>query len=106
MQHVKGSVENDYETMYFACSSGYNYRECKKYAKEYSKHIGEVHVKGIPYNFEDRQPDKEFYYEGVDEGLAAVKIVCYTEDEWSTYSPLYYEYYKDGKVDYKVHFDE
>jgi len=105
MQHVQGSVEDDYETVDFIswCS---NYYEFKRMAKEISKHIGEINVPHSSHKFVERQPNKEFWHKGLDEGLAMVKIVCYTETEFTTYAPIYYEYYKDGKVDYKVTFDE
>lgn len=104
MQHVSGSVEDDYETVFYDCE-GCNYRTCQKYAKEYSKHYGEVEIKGIGIIFGKQEPDKRFHSQGLDEGLAMVKIVCYTETDISSYEPLYYEYYKDGKVDYKITFD-
>ena len=39
MQHVTGSVEDDYETVDYECESC-SYRECQKMAKELSKHYG------------------------------------------------------------------
>lgn len=104
MQHVHGSIEDDYETVFFDCESC-SYRDCKKWAKEHSKHIGEVSVPHVHYTFNEREVNKELHYQGLDAGLAAVKIVCYTENDTTTYEPLYYEYYKDGKVDYKIKFD-
>lgn len=104
MQHVTGSVEDDYETTFYECSSGYTYYECKRKAKELSKHIGKVNVPGIMLSFDERIPKKDFPQQPLDAGLAAVKIVCYTENDMTTYEPLYYEYYKDGKVDYKIDF--
>ena len=105
MQHVSGSVEDDYETMDYACSCGCTYYECKRVAKELSMHYGEVNVKGCSYKF--RKVEKgEFHYQGLDEGLAMVKIVCYTKTDISEYEPLYYEYYKDGKVLYKCDFQD
>ena len=106
MQHVHGSVEDDYETVIFECEGGYSYRECKAKAKEFSKHIGQVDVPGTCYKFNGRTPNDDFPQQRLDAGLAAVKIVCYTENDMTTYEPLYYEYYRDGKVDYKVTFDE
>ena len=106
MQHVHGSVEDDYETVFFDCEGGCSYRTCKKYAKEYSKHIGEVKVPGLGYTFNGVEPNKDIKNQRLDAGLAAVKIVCYTETDMSSYEPLYYEYYRDGKVDYKITFDE
>ena len=106
MQHVHGSVEDDYETVFFECEGGYSYRECKSKAKELSKHIGKVSVPGVGYTFNGVEPHKEIKNQRLDAGLAAVKIVCYTENDMTTYEPLYYEYYRDGKVDYKVTFDE
>ena len=102
MQHVKGSVEDDYETVHFT-GEGCNYRKCKVIAKEMSMHLGETNVDG--FSFHETQPRKEFYHQGLDEGLAAVKIVCYTENEYTSYEPLYYEYYRNGKVDYKIDFN-
>lgn len=106
MQHVTGSVENDYETVCFECESGYSYMECKKKAKEFSMYIGKVNVPHTGYVFNGREANKELYIQGLDAGLAAVKIVCYTEDDTTSYEPLYYEYYKDGKVESKVRFDD
>lgn len=104
MQHVAGSVEDDYETVTFECEGGYSYYECKRKAKELSKHVGKVNVPGCGYVFNGRTPNSDFPQQRLDAGLAAVKIVCYTETEESTYEPLYYEYYRNGKVDYKVDF--
>lgn len=106
MQHVSGSVEDDYETVLFECEGGYSYRECKAKAKELSKHIGKVNVPGISRPFNGVEPHQEIKNQRLDAGLAAVKIVCYTENDMTTYEPLYYEYYRDGKIDYKVTFDE
>lgn len=106
MQHVHGSVADDYETVYFVYECGYNYLQCKRKAKDLSKHIGKVTVPGCGYTFNGRMPNKDFYQPRLDEGLAAVKIVCYTETDMTSYEPLYYEYYRDGKVDYKIQFDE
>ena len=99
MQHVHGSVDDDYETTEFVTTYK-GYRADKRLAKEYSKHIGERVVDGIAFPARE----KEQYVQPLDEGLAAVKIVCYTETEYTSYEPLYYEYYKDGKVDYKIDF--
>ena len=104
MQHVSGSVEDDYETVTYECEGGYGYYECKRKAKEFSKHIGKVKVPGCVYTFNGRTPDSDFPQQRLDAGLAAVKIVCYTETDESSYEPLYYEYYRDGKVDYKFEF--
>ena len=106
MQHVHGNVADDYETVFFECESGYSYRECKAKAKEISRHIGKVNVPGVGYTFNGRTPNDDFPQQRLDAGLAAVKIVCYTETDMSSYEPLYYEYYRDGKVDYKIKFDE
>lgn len=105
MQHVHGSVEDDYETVFFECEGGYSYRECKSKAKELSKHIGKVNVPGVGYTFNGVEPHKEIKNQRLDAGLAAVKIVCYTENDTTTYEPLYYEYYLNGKVYYKIKFD-
>jgi len=104
MQHVAGSVEDDYETVTFECEGGYGYYECKRKAKEFSMHIGKVNVQGCGYTFNGRTHNSDFPQQRLDAGLAAVKIVCYTETEETSYEPLYYEYYKDGKVDYKIDF--
>lgn len=104
MQHVAGSVEDDYETVHYECEGGYTYYECKRKAKEISKHIGKVNVPNVSFTFSKREANKVVHSQALDEGLAAVKIVCYTENEYTTYEQLYYEYYKDGKVDYKVDF--
>lgn len=106
MQHVHGSVDDDYETVLFECEGGYSYRQCKSKAKELSKHIGKVNVPGIRCPFNGVESHKEIKNQRLDAGLAAVKIVCYTENDMTSYEPLYYEYYRDGKVDYKVQFDE
>lgn len=103
MQHVHGSVEDDYETVRYACE-GCSYYECKAMAKELSKYIGQVDVPKAG-KFLAQEARKEFYHPGLDAGLAAVKIVCYTENDMTTYEPLYYEYYRNGKVDYKIKFD-
>lgn len=105
MQHVTGSVEDDYETVGYECEGGYGYRECKKMAKELSTHYGEVNVKGCQYRFPERKKD-DFYHQALDEGLAMVKIVCYTKTEDCGYEPIYYEYYNNGKVAYKINFDD
>lgn len=105
MQHVTGSVEDDYETVCFECTGGYSYYECKRKAKEFSKHIGKVNVPGIFLPFSERKPDANFPQQPLDAGLAAVKIVCYADTPESSYTVLYYEYYKDGKVDYKIKFE-
>lgn len=104
MQHVHGDVDNDYETVFYDYDWGCGYRTCRKYAKEYSKYIGEVKVPNVSYVFKRRLPEK--YVQELDEGLAAVKIVCYTQTDFSDYEPLYYEYYKGGELDYKYIFDD
>lgn len=105
MQHVHNSVENDYETVAYEYTSGYSYRQCKQRAKELSKHIGQAIIPNYRYGFPERKPKDNFPQLWLDEGLAAVKIVCYTENDTTTYEPLYYEYYNNGKVDYKIKFD-
>lgn len=104
MQHVTGSVEDDYETVDYITEYD-RYYDYVRIAKELSKHYGEAEIKGYG-KFPKREMDKDgFYSHGLDEGLAMVKIVCYTETEYSTYEPLFYEYYKDGKKDYRITFE-
>lgn len=98
MQHVSGSDEHDYETTAFTTTYK-GYRAGRRLAKEVSKHIGETRVMGFEFPKRDG-------YQPLDAGLAAVKIVCYTEAYGTTYYPLYYEYYRDGKVEYKDTFDD
>ena len=100
MQHVTGSVEDDYETVDYITEYD-SYYACRRKAKELFMHLGEEHVKGANVAFPAREKG---YQQGLDKGLAAVKIVCYTETPETTYEPLYYEYYKNGKVDYKLDF--
>lgn len=104
MQHVHGSVDNDYETVWFECESGCSYRTCKEVAKELSKHIGEVFIKDVCYIFNGVSPEDECSGHSLDAGLAAVKIVCYTMNEDSYYEPLFYEYFTGGRVDHRVNF--
>lgn len=101
MQHVTGSVEDDYETVeYISYLKGY--RECKRMAKELSKHYGEVHVKGASYTFKAREKNPDWpYMQPLDEGLAMVKIMCYNKIPETDYNPIYAEYYYEGKVLYK-----
>ena len=99
MQHVAGSVVDDYETVAFI--SEYGYHKLHKIAKDLSMHYGESNVGG--FRFPKREKDD--FCQGLDEGLAMVKIVCYTETPESSYEPLYYQYYDKGKVDYKVTFE-
>ena len=103
MQHVSGSVADDYETVDFIswCST---YFEFKRMAKEISKHIGQTKVPHSSYSFTKREADKHLHTQPLDEGLAMVKIVCYTKTDYSEYEPLYYEYYENGKVAYKINF--
>lgn len=105
MQHVHGSVEDDYETVHYECEGGYSYMECKKRAKEISKHIGESKIPNVNYTFNGSVSSDDNPQQRLDEGLAAVKIVCYTETEDNSYAVLYYEYYRNGRVDFKESFD-
>ena len=102
MQHVTGSVVNDYETVGYACEGG-TYSECKKVAKELSKHYGAEEIKGYG-KFSKRVPDPSFPQQPLDKGLAMVKIVCYTQDEACSYNCVYYEYYYNGKIVDKINF--
>ncbi|MBP5457006.1 MAG: hypothetical protein J6Y37_10925 [Paludibacteraceae bacterium] len=105
MQHVSGSVEDDWETVGYI-SEYDHYRDYSRIAKELSRHYGDINVSGCPVRFTKREVDDDgFYRHGLDEGLAMVKITCWVETDDSTYQPVYYEYYKDGKVLYKVNFD-
>ena len=104
MQHVTGSVVDDYETVWYECDCGCTYHECKRVAKEFSKHYGDVNVPKCPYKFNERKTD-EIHHQGLDAGLAMVKIVRYTKTDVSEYEPLYYEYYQDGRVIDKYEFD-
>ena len=95
MQHVTGSVEDDYETVHY--NSYLNtYWEYRRKAIEYSKHIGEEVVDG--YHFHGNKGGGVVNAQRLDAGLAAVKIVCYTETDETSYEPLFYEYYKNGKM--------
>jgi len=106
MQHVTGSVEDDYETVHYECEDSLSYYKCKQAAEEWSKHYGDVNIKGCRYRFLERKRDAEFYQQPLDAGLAMVKVVCYTMTHDNSYKPLYYEYYKDGNVYYKTYFND
>lgn len=105
MQHVTGSVEDDYETTWFL--SYESYRMAHQKAKEFSKFYGEVSVPGSGFRFLKREKpckDAVVKMQPLDKGLAMVKIVCYTETSETSYQPIYYQYYKDGKIFNKIEF--
>lgn len=80
-QHVKGSVEDDYESVEFVGAN--NYRDAVKMAKKYSLDIGS----NIRY--------KESA--SLDAGLAQVTIICYYSDDVSDYNEVWQEEYINGK---------
>lgn len=81
-QHVKGSVEDDYESVEFDGAD--NYREAVKMAKRYSLDIGSGNIR---------------YKESasLDAGLAQVTIICYYSDDISDYNEVWQEEYINGK---------
>ena len=91
-QHITNSVEDDYETAHFD-STYKGYYADRKLAIEHSMNIGKSQSKG--YTFHSRE--KEGYYSGLDEGLACVRLVCYTETDDTDYERLWHEDYKYGK---------
>ena len=101
MQHVSGSDWDDWQTVNYI--SGYGYHKTYQMAKELSKHYGEIEVSGM--RFPKQDANKEFYQQPLDEGLAMVKLVCSTENEMTTYDPIYWLYFEGGKVWHKEVFD-
>ena len=81
-QHVKGSVENDYESIEFYNAD--NYREAVRKAKKYSLGIGFENLRFKESNH-------------LDAGLAQVTIVCYYSDDTSDYNEVWQEEYINGK---------
>lgn len=81
-QHVKGSVENDYESIEFYNAE--NYWDAVKKAKKYSLGIGSENIRFKESNH-------------LDAGLAQVTIVCYYSDDTSDYNEVYQEEYINGK---------
>lgn len=86
MQHVKGSVEDDFETRHIE-SYGKNYNEHRKIAKEFSSHIGEEMVEDYMFDETDH----------LDKGLAAVDLVCYTLTEETGYNIVHRELFENGR---------
>lgn len=82
-QHVKGDVDNDYETVDFI--GAYSYKKACEIAKVQSKNIG-------------KNTDGRFHEtERLDAGLASVSIVCYYSDDDSDYNEVWQEDYVEGK---------
>lgn len=81
-QHVKGSEDNDYESIEFYGAS--NYREAVRLAKKYSLTLGQGNLR-----FKESA--------SLDAGLAQVTIVCYYADDMSDYNEVWQEEYINGK---------
>lgn len=81
-QHVKGSVDDDYESVDFITAS--SYKQAVKIAKDWSKQLGA-----------DYNSFKET--ETLDAGLAQVVIVCHYKDNTSDYNEVWQEEYINGK---------
>lgn len=81
-QHVKSSVDDDYESVDFITAS--SYKQAAKIAKDWSKQLGS-----------DCNGFKET--ETLDAGLAQVVIVCYYKDDTSDYNEVWQEEYINGK---------
>ena len=81
-QHVKGDVDNDYETVDFIEAD--NYKEACKIAKAQSKGIS-------------KNNDRFYETERLNAGLAIVSIVCYYSDDVSDYNEVWQEDYVEGK---------
>ena len=81
-QHVKGSVEDNYESVEFDGAD--NYREAVKMAKKYALDIGSGNMR---------------YKESasLDACLAQVTIICYYSDDISDYNEVWQEEYINGK---------
>lgn len=81
-QHVKDSVNDDYESVDFITAS--SYKQAVKTAKDWSKQLG-----SDCNNFKET--------ETLDAGLAQVVIVCYYKDDTSDYNEAWQEEYINGK---------
>lgn len=81
-QHVKGNVDDDYESVDFITAS--SYKQAVKTAKDWSKQLGS-----------DCNSFKET--ETLDAGLAQVVIVCHYKDNTSDYNEVWQEEYINGK---------
>lgn len=81
-QHVKGSVDDDYESVDFITAS--SYKQAVKTAKDWSKRLG-----SDTCDFNET--------ETLDAGLAQVVIVCYYKDDTSDYNEVWQEEYINGK---------
>ena len=81
-QHVKGSVDDDYESVDFITAQ--SYKQAVKTAKDWSKQLGA-----------DCNSFKET--ETLDAGLAQVVIVCYYKDNTCDYNEVWQEEYINGK---------
>ena len=81
-QHVKGSVDDDYESVDFITAS--SYKQAVKAAKDWSKQLG-----SDTCGFNET--------ETLDAGLAQVVIVCYYKDNTSDYNEVWQEEYINGK---------
>ena len=81
-QHVKGDVDNDYETVDFIGAD--NYKEACKIAKAQSKDIGKNNGRFLET-------------ERLNAGLAMVTVCCYYADDTSDYNEVWQEDYVGGK---------
>ena len=81
-QHVKGHVDNDYETVDFIGAD--NYKEACKIAKAQSKDIGKNNGRFLET-------------ERLNAGLAMVTVCCYYADDTSDYNEVWQEDYVGGK---------
>ena len=81
-QHVKGSVDDDYESVGFITAS--SYKQAEKTAKDWSKQLG-----SDACGFNET--------ETLDAGLAQVVIVCYYKDNTSDYNEVWQEENINGK---------
>ena len=81
-QHVKDSVNDDYESVDFITAS--SYKQAVKTAKDWSKRLG-----SDTCGFNET--------ETLDAGLAQVVIVCDYKDDTSDYNEAWQEEYINGK---------
>lgn len=81
-QHVKGSVDDDYESVDFITAS--SYKQAVKTAKDWSKQLG-----SDTCGFNET--------ETLDAGLAQVVVVCYYKNNTSDYNEVWQEEYINGK---------